>query len=383
MRITRRQGMAMAFGLALAAGSRGLAQPAADGGQVSLDKLAQRTGRRFGSAVGAGPRGALTGSFADPRYRSLLAAECGVLVPENEMKWGRLRASESSFDFAGSDRLLAFAEEHGMAFRGHTLLWHHPRWTPRWLFSHDFGSRPAAEAERLIRDHVAAVCKRYGTRIYSYDVVNETIDEETGVMRQTPFSTHMGGEAVVDLAFHVAQQEAPHAQLVYNDYMSWGAGEKHRAGVLELLQGFRRRGTPVHALGVQAHLSDRDIETRREAEWRRFVDEVTAMDYELVITELDVNDGTLAAPPAARDKAVADLVRNYLDLMLSYPQTGDILVWGMVDRYSWHQNRTPREDGQPKRPAPYDSEFRSKPMRDAIAAALASAPTRFAGRGAR
>lgn len=382
MSITRRESMAMALALALAGGSRSWAQTAADGGQASLDSLARRTGRRFGSTVGGGPKGALTGSFADPRYQALLAAECGVLVPENELKWGRIRPSAKTFDFEGADRLLAFAEEHGMAFRGHTLLWHHPRWTPRWVFSHDFGASPAAEAERMIRGHVAAVCRRYGTRIYSYDVVNETIDQETGAMRETPFSKHMGGESVVDLAFHAAREAAPHAQLVYNDYMSWGAGEKHRTGVLKLLEGFRKRGTPVHALGVQAHLSDRDLQARQESEWRRFLDVVVAMDYELVITELDVNDGTLAADVPARDRAVADISRAYLDLMLSYSQLGDILVWGMVDRFSWLQNRTPREDGLPKRPTPYDSEFRPKPMREAIAAALASAPTRYVGRWA-
>ena len=27
----------------------------------------------------------------------------------------------------------------------------------------------------------------------------------------------------------------------------------------------------------------------------------------------------------------------------------DVLVWGMCDRYSWLQNRTPRADGLPKR----------------------------------
>ena len=35
-----------------------------------------------------------------------------------------------------------------------------------------------------------------------------------------------------------------------------------------------------------------------------------------------------------RDRMVADYGRAYLDLMLSYPQLGDILAWGMTDRYS-------------------------------------------------
>jgi endo-1,4-beta-xylanase len=59
--------------------------------------------------------------------------------------------------------------------------------------------------------------------------------------------------------------------------------------------------------------------------------------------------------------------------MLSYNQLGDILVWGMSDRYSWLQRNTPRADGLAKRPCPYDADFQPKPLREAIAAALRGA----------
>ena len=371
MRITRRESLAMALALAVAGGARAQAP-----GPDSLAALARRTGRRFGSTVGAGPSKGLTGSFADPRYRALLAAQCDVIVPENELKWTRIRPSAARFEYRGADRLLAFAEEHRMAYRGHTLLWHHPRWTPAWVFKHDFGANPKTEAERMIREHISKVCRRYGTRIYSYDVVNETIDNETGVMRETPFSKHLTGEGVCDLAFHVAREAAPHAQLVYNDYMSWTPGSaKHRAGVLKLLEGFRRRGTPVDALGIQAHIGGGDLSTRQEAEWRRFLDEVVAMDYDLMISEMDINDRYLPPEITGRDRTIADVARAYLDLMLGYRQMGDILMWGMVDRYSWLQGFTPRTDKLPLRPTPYDSEFKPKLLREAIAAALAAATT--------
>jgi endo-1,4-beta-xylanase len=188
-------------------------------------------------------------------------------------------------------------------------------------------------------------------------------------------------EAVLDLAFHTAHETAPHAQLVYNDYMSWEPGnDNHRSGVLRCLEGFRRRGTPVDALGVQSHIGSGNnpgdgpaFGPHDEAVWRRFLDEVTGMGYQLLITEFDVHDRGLPAEIEARDRAVAEHGRAYLDLMLSYPALGDILAWGMCDRYSWLQNRTLRQDGLPKRPCPYDADFRPKPLRDAIAAALSGA----------
>jgi len=59
--------------------------------------------------------------------------------------------------------------------------------------------------------------------------------------------------------------------------------------------------------------------------------------------------------------------------MLSYPQLRDILAWGMVDRYSWLTGFDPRADKSIKRGTPYDQQFRAKPLREAIAAALMAA----------
>lgn len=373
MKVTRRESLLLALGLAAA--------PAfATAPEESLNALAARTGRRFGSTVGIG-----NGAFDDPRYRALLTAECGVLVPENELKWTAVHRSPDRLEFAAFDRLMAFAEDNHLAMRGHTLLWHHPQWFPDWVADYDFGPNPRARAEELIRTHIETICTRYGARIHSYDVVNEAVDPETGGLRETAFSRAVGGaEPVLDLAFHTARAAAPRAQLVYNDYMSWEPGnETHRAGVLRLLEGFRRRGTPVDALGVQGHIGsgnnpgDRpDFGPHDEAGWRRFLDEAVAMGYDLIITEFDVHDRGIAGDFAARDRAVADYARAWLDLMLSYPQLGDILAWGMCDRYSWLQQRPPRADGLPKRCCPYDADFRPKPLREAIAAALRGATSR-------
>ncbi|WP_246167366.1 endo-1,4-beta-xylanase [Sphingomonas piscis] len=186
--------------------------------------------------------------------------------------------------------------------------------------------------------------------------------------------------------FHTAQNEAPHAQLVYNDYMSWERGtedETHIKGVLKLLEGFRKRGTPVHALGIQSHirlLKDLPVgEIVRESTgpWRTFLDEVVAMGYGLEITELDVNDRKAPDDIVQRDRMVADYTRAYMDVMLSYPQLQTIMAWGMVDKYSWLTGFDPRADKSIKRGTPYDANFRAKPMRDAIAAAFANASTQY------
>lgn len=357
----------------------------------SLNALAAAKGLRFGSCLGTGPSGAphasgfnpkRSDSFDDPNVQAIFARECGILVPENELKWYAVRPTPHVFDFTRADMLMAFAAANGLMVRGHTLLWNSPRWFPKWFETYDFGSRPATEAERLLTEHVKTVCTHGGDTIFAWDVVNETIDHDTGALRDTAFTKYLGAETI-DIAFHAAREAAPHAQLVYNDYMSWGPRNAvHRDGVLKLLERMKKSGLPVQALGVQSHIGPGATEAgdvfnaEDQKTWRGFLDAVVAMDLDIVITEFDVGDQGFPADIAVRDAGVAALAKDYLDLMLSYRQTRYVMAWGMVDTYSWLRENTPRADGLPKRPSPYDENYKAKPMRDAIAAAFRAAPTR-------
>ena len=268
----------------------------------SLEALARAKGLHFGSAAGGGAGQAR--SFDDEQVRELLRSQCGVMTPENELKWLALRPGPNRFNFVPGDRLAAFAAQNGLLFRGHTLLWNHPDWFPAWLKSYDFGAQPHAEAERVLRTHIATVCGHYRDTVFAWDVVNETIDPSTGEMRQTVFSERLGPQ-VIDIAFHAAREAAPTARLTYNDYMSWNPGSaRHRAGVLRLLQQAKARGVPIDALGVQSHLGSGGEPQR--AEWRQFLDEVASLGFDIVITEFDIDDRTPAGDVATRDRAIAD-----------------------------------------------------------------------------
>ena len=379
MELSRRQALA---GGAAAFATAAVARPVPPN---SLDALAERSGRRFGSAVAWGKPGADRGSFANPAYARILERECALLVPENELKWQWSRPGPGRFDFRQFDAIADYATAQGFKLRGHTLFWTPTKWYPKWLAETQF--RSASEAEGLLTEHVRTVCGRYGKRIYSYDVVNEAVQPETGAIRDTNVTRALGPEPFLDLMFHTARDAAPHAQLVYNDYMSWernSEDETHIKGVLKLLEGFRKRGTPVDALGVQSHirllkpLGVAEIVRESEKPWRRFLDEVVGMGYQLVITEFDVNDRMAPANVVKRDRMVADYARAYLDIMLSYPQLGDLLCWGMCDRYSWLEAFDPRADRALKRGTPSDRSFRPKPLRQAIASSFEHARTRHA-----
>lgn len=360
----------------------------------SLNGLAKAKGFGFGCALGTGYKGrpqvpSLTPfmsrppTFYDPQMRALFLSQCGILVPDNELKWYTVRPDQQTFDFERADLLLDFAHQHHLAMRGHTLLWNRTKWMPEWVNNCDFGSRPATAAERMLREHIATVCRRYGKRIFSYDVINETIAPATGELEASPFTKVLGRD-VVDICFHAAREAAPNAELVYNDYMNWSReGTAHRAGVLKLLERMKKNNVPVDVLGIQSHVGsdglggstglvgDADV-----VAWRKFLDEACQMGLGLAITEFDVDDRSVGGTIAERDQVVADNGKAYLDIILSYQQLRYVMAWGIVDKFSWLQNRSPRPDGLPKRCTPYDDNFQPKPLREAMAQAFAAAPAR-------
>jgi len=350
---------------------------------TKLNALAVPKGMRFGTAIG-GRRNPPISTLGDATYRALVVQQCGLIVPENELKWQSISPNAQTTDFSAADDMLAFATENGLAMRGHNLIWHQDRWLPAWLATYDFGPDVAAGTRKLITDHVTAVVGHYGSKIASWDVINEAVDPGTGNLYETRLSRNLGSpEAVIDLAFTTARAVAPvGTQLVYNDYAGWEAGnDAHRAGILRLLTGMKARGVPIDAYGVQSHLGIYSVDPatgtgrHEDGPWRAFLDAIVALGLDLIITELDVRDDALPGDVTLRDDAVAKYVRAYLDLMFGYPQLRDVLVWGMVDSYSWLQS-IPRSDGLARRPCPYDAAYRPKPMQTAIGDAFTATTKR-------
>lgn len=366
----------MGAGVALAAGAGLFDRVSAREAEAerSLRQAAAACGLKFGTAINGA-------AFASPDYKALCAQECSVITPENALKWQALRPSSTGFSFREADLLFGWARRADLEVRGHTLFWPRRDRLPEWLSRHDFGRKSGEEAEFIVGRHVVTVMERYGARMQSVDVVNEAVDPETGGLRTSVLSQAAGTlEPLMDLAFQASRQIAPNAQLVYNDYMDWGDGSaRHREGVLRLLEGFRRRGTPVDALGIQAHVNasaDMGVVSRRERDWRDFLDAVTAMGYRLTVTEFDVDDRDLDGDPVRRDAEIAAYAEAYAGLLLDYSQTDAFITWGLSDRYSWLHGFRPRGDGQRKRGCLYDEAFDPKPVRDALIRAFVSAPQR-------
>jgi endo-1,4-beta-xylanase len=225
--------------------------------------------------------------------------------------------------------------------------------------------------------------------VHSWDVVNEPIEPKDGRpdgLRAGVF-LEMFGPDYLDLAYRTARETDPAARLVVNEYdieLDTPEQEARRTALLNLLERMRRSGTPVDAVGVQAHLSCAGGPPFSATRLRRFLGDVAGLGLTIQITELDVTDEKAPADEAVRDRLAADAYSRFLDAALDEPAVKMVVTWGLSDRHSWivrketHESKW-RTDGLSSRPLPFDADLKPKPAFEAIAQAFVHAPQRAAG----
>jgi endo-1,4-beta-xylanase len=335
-------------------------------GEASLKERAAAKGLIYGSAGNYG-------FSSDSELATRFVQDCAILVPENELKWETLRPNPDSFDFTKGDWLAEFARTHGILFRGHPLVW--DQQMPKW-FKDKVNSQ---NARQVLLKHITTVVSHYAGKMHSWDVVNEAVwpeDKQPGGLRNTPWLQLLGPD-YIDLAFRAAAEADPQALLVYNgDRLDHDTpdDEARRVAVLKLLEGLKSRGTPVQALGIQAHLyGDKQLNPRK---LKAFLRDVADLGLKILITELDVVDQNLPLDINVRDRIVARVYEDYLSIVLDEPAVIAVLTWGLSDRHTWHSGYNPRGDKAPVRPLPLDAQLKRKLAWNAIARAFEKAPRR-------
>jgi endo-1,4-beta-xylanase len=214
-------------------------------------------------------------------------------------------------------------------------------------------------------------------------VVNEIVDahEADGTRKDFPWYETIGPSFIAE-AFHAAQEADPDALLILNEFGfetddEFDAAADKQAKALIVIDQLLSDGAPVQALGVQAHLEAADFATKFDAAaYSKFLADVAGRGLKILITEMDVLDDGLPADEAARDAAIGDVYRQYLDVALAEPGVSALITFGLTDRYTWLQEDYPREDGAARRPLPFDEDLQPKPAYDALKSALESAPDR-------
>ena len=316
----------------------------------SLGELAAKRGLLYGATS------EVDVSRTVPAYRDLLAHHCKLIAPV--LSWAAVAKSPGEYQFRWQPTL-DFCQTRQIKITGAHLLWHES--TPKFFEA----AVDAAQARKLVADHINYMCKRLAGQVWSWNVVNEALNPKEGRpggLRGSPLLSQLG-EEFFDLAFHTAREADPNAVLVYNDYameLDTPEQESRRRALLALLDVFKKRKVPIDAIGLQCHMR-LDRFNFQPKVYRQFLQEIAARGVRILITELDVWDIGGPSDIEQRDRAVADCYRRLLEVALDERATKALVTWGLSDRYTWLKPpKYTRADGLPGRPLPFDDQFQPK-----------------------
>jgi len=300
----------------------------------------------------------------------LVPQQFNAVTPENVMKAEIIQPGWDMFNFKVADELVEYAARHNMKVNAHTLIWHNQ--LPAFMRH----IQDADSVKEYFQKHITTVASRYDGKVYSWDVVNEALNED-GTLRNSIFLQKLGEGYIVE-AFRMAQKAAPHTKLYYNDYNIEQPAK--RAGAIALIKKIQAAGVRIDGVGIQGHwkyntVPMHDIEESIKA--------FAALGIEVMFTELDLSvlpnswdsstaevsqtaagsanmnpykNGLPDSVAAAQAKAYTDL----FSLFLKYHQyVSRVTFWGVADGVSWLNGWPIR--GRTNYPLLFDRQYKPKP----------------------
>ncbi len=335
--VSRRRFLQMtAAGVAAANGRIAMAAPS-----PSLGAIAAKNGYLFGAA-------AAEVIDKDAAYRDLYVTQTKIITTDVALKIGRIAPQPGPKHFESADRLLAFCDQHGIAMRGHCLIWN--EWNPAWVTN-----MTANERRMYFDSYIEEVVARYSGKLQSWDIVNEPFwpgHNAPGGFRLGPWYDAFGPD-YIRRAFERAARVDRTTKFVLNEAQTERDDELGlavRRGLLKLVADLKNFNEFLHTLA--------------------------GLGVDIYITEFDVSDDVFPDDIEARDAAVARTARQFLEPTLRHPAVKALITWELADNYSFYRGifraKNPTAARLP-RPLPYDDRLQTKPLWGAIAQAFQSA----------
>lgn len=304
----------------------------------------------------------------DSAAAALIPWQFNMATPENIMKSALIHPKWDSYDFDIADKLIEYGKKHNIKINGHTLIWHSqlPEFARKIQSVDSF--------KMFFTDHINTVAGRYNGKVFSWDVVNEALNED-GTMRKSIFLNKLGDDFVTD-AFRLAAAASPNTELYYNDYNNEQPAK--RAGCISLIKKIQAAGVRIDGVGIQGHwkigkVPFNDIEES--------IVQYAALGLKVMITELDIEvlpRNTEGADVSQQMKNVPDmnpyvnglpdsiqqkLGDDYQALFRLFLKHKDkitrVTFWGVNDGQSWLNNWPVR--GRTNYPLLFDRNFKPKP----------------------
>jgi endo-1,4-beta-xylanase len=300
----------------------------------------------------------------------IIKQQFNAATPENIMKAEIIHPAWNTYNFKFADELVAFAAKNDIKVNAHTLIWHSQ--LPAFMRN----NQNEDSVKQYFHDHITTVAGRYDGKVYSWDVVNEALNED-GSLRKSVFLEKLGPDYITE-AFRLAQKASPHSKLYYNDYNI--EQPQKRAGAIALIKKIQAAGVRIDGVGIQGHWRYDKVPM---VDIEQSIKEFSALGLEVMFTELD-----LGVLPNPWDNATADVsatgksdstmnlyksglpedvaqrqAKAYADLFALFLKYKDnvkrVTFWGVDDGHSWLNGWPIR--GRTNYPLLFDRSFQPKP----------------------
>ena len=282
----------------------------------------------------------------DAKVNSLICKEFNAITAENIMKSMFIHPQKDKYDFALTDKFVAYGKKNKMYIHGHTLIWH-SQLAP-WMAQ----IKDSTEMKAFIKDHITTIVSKYKGRIDSWDVVNEALNED-GTLRKSVFLNTLGEQYLID-AFKLAAAADPKTDLYYNDYNNEEPAK--REGTINLIKKIKAAGGKVDGVGIQAHWR---LESPSLEEIEKSILAYSAIGVKVAFTELDITvlpnpwdlkgadvnqnfEGSAKMnpyPESLPDSVQEKLAQRYSDIFKLFLKHKDkisrVTFWGVYDGQSW------------------------------------------------
>ncbi|MEO8886041.1 MAG: endo-1,4-beta-xylanase [Mucilaginibacter sp.] len=306
----------------------------------------------MGMAVTYGPM------LGNVSYLATVKTNANIVTFGNELKEGSIVKNDGSYDYATADALYNICANNGLQVYGHTLVWHSQQNVTylKGLITAAGTAQAATVIDAEMKRYITTTINHYANKIRAWDVVNEVISDNNGVMRSDANTTVSAANAnsvflygqylgtkydqnnYVLKAFQYARLADPTVLRFINDY-NLDYSRVKTDSLVALVSFINKNGAAlVDGIGTQMHISINSNKDNIDYSFQA----LAATGLKIRISEMDIVTNTTKAsgftPDATALAAQAAMYKYVIQSYLKnvpFAQRYGITVWGVADTDSW------------------------------------------------
>ncbi|XP_018448450.1 endo-1,4-beta-xylanase 5-like [Raphanus sativus] len=266
---------------------------------ATISIVQNRLGFPFGCAVESNILG-------NQAYQDWFNKRFTVTAFGNEMKWYSTEVVRGKEDYSTADAMVKLFKQHGIAIRGHNIIWDNPIYQPSWVKTLN-----GPDLYNAVKRRVYSVVTRYKGQLDGWDVVNENLHFSF-------LEDKLGPKASYNV-FAQAHALDPRTTMFMNEYNTLeqpGDSASTPARYLQKLRELKSihvAGNIPLGIGLQSHFSTPNIPYMRSA-----LDIFAATGLPIWLTEVDVS-----APPNVQASYFEQVLREGH----AHPQVKGMVTW--------------------------------------------------------